>query len=183
MLWALTMLREDTTEALKGVLPAVAAHSHDDKDTSVRENVVRALAGIRPSFPPEVLRELLPLIHDPDWTVQDAAIYGITRSVPQSPEARKAILDVLSEADVAVKVDTLKDISFMRLQDPAIIARLGQLLSDRDRSVVLAAIVALDYAGVAAAPARGELERIQRDSSDAELARAAASAIAKIDRH
>jgi len=71
----------------------------------------------------------------------------------------------------------------VRLQDPAIIGKLRQLLSDKDRSVVLGAIVALDHAGSAAAPARAELERFQQDLSDPELAKAAASVIAKIDRH
>lgn len=182
LLWALTMLSQHTADAVNGILPALLAHFHD-ADARVRENVIRAVAGLRPSIPPQALRELLPLIRDPDRTVQGSAIYGITRSVPRSPDARKALLDVLSEADAAVKVDTLKDIGFVRLQDPAIIGKLRQLLSDKDRSVVLGAIVALDYAGAAAAPARAELERFQRDLSDPELAKAAASVIAKIDRH
>ncbi|HLI84085.1 MAG TPA: HEAT repeat domain-containing protein [Bryobacteraceae bacterium] len=183
LLWAVTMLRQDTTEPLKGILPALLSHFHDP-DTRVRANVARAVAGLRPSIPPEALRELLPLVHDTDRTVQDVAIYGITRSVPQSPEARKALLEVLSEGDVAVKADALKDVGFVRLQDSAIIEKLRQLLSDKDRSVVLAAIVALDYAGPAAAPARPELQKMAAgDGADRELAKAAAAALASIDRH
>lgn len=192
VLVVLTMLRQDTTEPLKGILPVLFAHLHDPdapvaiplvSPDSTRLNVVRVVAGLRPSIPPEALRELLPLLHDPDRTVQDVAIYGVTRSVPQSPDARKALLDVLNGGDVGLKVDALKDVGFVGLRDPAIIEKLRQLLSDKDRSVILAAIVALDYAGVAAAPARAELERIQTDPSDPELSRAAASVIAKIDRH
>ena len=183
VLWALTILRQDTTEPLKGILPTLISHFHDP-DPRARENVARAVAGLRPSIPAEALRELLPLIHDTDRIVQGVAIYGITRSVPQSPEARNALLEVLSESDVAVKVDALKDVGFVRLQDPAIIGKLRQLLSDKDRSVVLATIVALDYAGSAAAPARPELQKIaENGGADSELAKAAASAIAKIDRH
>jgi hypothetical protein len=176
------MLSQNTTDGLNGVLPALLAHFHT-ADAPVRQNVVRAVAGLRPSIPPQALRELIPLIRDPDRTVQDVAIYGIARSAPQSPEARKALLDVLSDGDAGVKVVTLKDIAFARLQDPAIVGKLRQLLSDKDRSVVLGSIGALDYAGAAAAPARAELERIQQDSSDPELAKAAANVIAKIGRH
>lgn len=182
VLWALTMLSQNTTDGLNGVLPVLLTHFHGP-DAPVRENVIRAVVALRPSIPPQALRELLPLIRDPDRTVQDVAIYGITRSAPQSPEALKALLDVLSEGVAALKVDALKDIGLMRLQDPAIIGKLKQLLSDKDRAVVLGAIVALDYAGPAAAPARAELERIHQNSPDPEVAKAAASAIAKIDRH
>lgn len=183
VLWALTMLRQDTTEPLESILPVLLTHFHDP-DSRLRANVARAVAGLRPSIPQEALQELLPLIHDADRTVQDVAIYGITRSVPQSLDARKALLDVLSEGDVALKVDALKDVGFVRLQDPAIIGKLRQLLSDKDRSVLLAAIMALGYAGPAAAPARSELQKIAENSdSDRELAKAAASAVANIDRH
>jgi HEAT repeat protein len=157
-------------------------HSFHDKNDLIRENAVRSVVVLRPEVPLEALPALLALARSTDNPRTLAVVaHGLARCIGRSPDALKALEDLLSDSSVAKRRIATQAVGSAKVDHVAIVEKLRAMLDDPDRSVALDAIGSLGMIGPAAIAARSVLERIASANADSEMSQAARLALSRID--
>jgi HEAT repeat protein len=175
----LSQFRDDSAEAFKPAIPTLLTLVRDN-NSQVRVNVFTALGYLRPDIPPEVLSVMRQFVRDPEARVRSWAAYAIVRTYVPGSSDQKLLESLLSDPQSPIRQTAVEAVGLAQSQDPDLIAKVRQRLSDPDSGVVREAIRAIDEIGPPAISAKDDLQKIVDANVDRELARAAAHAIQRV---
>jgi HEAT repeat protein len=182
LLTVLALNRPDGSEALKRAVP-VFLSQFKDQNRRVRCNAIMAIASLRPQVPREALTPLLIAVRDYDPPAMGFAVLGLARLAETAPEAADGLASLLAANEpIEIRRIVVQSIGKARVQNPVIVAKIGEVLQDKDRDLVRDAIDAVSRIGPAAKPLKPILKRIADTERDEELSNAAAAAALRLER-
>jgi hypothetical protein len=170
VLFVVARFRPDSAAVLASAMAALIDHV-DDPIEQTRQNCVNALAELKPEIPAEALPLLIKLSEDPDPVIAPGAIFGVARMAPSYPQAVEVLSRILStESPPDRNLAGIRAIAGTGMTDVRLLAKLGELLSDKDLRVQRAALLAINrLSGQAVTLNRDAIEAFAATSTDVDM--------------
>jgi hypothetical protein len=138
---------------------------------------VTAIVNLKPTIPDASLNPLVEILQDSDTQIVRLAATGLTSFCATSPDAAKALSQLLDDSLKLRKLSGVEAFSTGSCTSEVVLAALGRGLAEGDKEVVLATIQTVGRLGPPGSRFRSDLERIVETHPDSSITSAAISAL------
>lgn len=150
ILFVIATSRQDSAEVLTPAFAKLRDHAQESS-SRIRFNSVNTLASLNPTSPEPELEFLIEIMKGSDDGVAAVAARGVARMSDSQTIAADAVdKGLFQSSSTSRKLTVIKALSAAHIKNTKLTSHLGNLLSDKDQTIVHAALVAISELGVAA---------------------------------